>query len=84
MQSLGHGCIFCTSNPRGQTTFFASYVLSGNSLSFGSISFIITSNFSKSLVRYTILCLPLQQFQCGAQLFLVTYAIRVLQFFVIL
>src|SRR3954466_13672417 len=45
---LGHisnTCIFCTSNPRGQTAFFASYVLSGNSLSFGSISFIITSNF---------------------------------------
>src|SRR5665811_1375615 len=27
MQSLMHACIFCTSNPRGQTTFFASYVL---------------------------------------------------------
>src|SRR3954463_1879872 len=22
MQSLGHACIFCTSNPRGQRTFF--------------------------------------------------------------
>src|SRR3954468_11973808 len=49
MQSLGHTCIFCTSNPRGQTAFFASYVLSGNSLSFGSISFIITSNFPNPL-----------------------------------
>src|SRR3954470_1289733 len=49
MQSLGHACIFCTSNPRGQTTFFASYELSGNSLSFGSISFIITSNFPNPL-----------------------------------
>src|SRR4051812_3978580 len=45
MQSLGHACIFCTSNPRGQTAFIASYVLSGNSLSFASIFFIITSNF---------------------------------------
>src|SRR5664279_2677952 len=46
MQSLGHACIFCTSNPRGQTAFFASYVLAGNTLSFGSIFFIIFSNFS--------------------------------------
>src|SRR4030042_1756314 len=45
MQPLGHACIFCTSNPRGQTTFFASYVLSGNYLSFGSIFFNIISNF---------------------------------------
>ena len=27
MQLLGHACIFCTSNPRGHRTFFASYVL---------------------------------------------------------
>src|SRR3989337_2688934 len=45
MQSLGHACIFCTSNPKGQTTFFAPYILSGNSLSFGSIFFNIISNF---------------------------------------
>src|SRR5664279_2042288 len=45
----GHASIFCTSNPRGQTTFFASYVLAGNSLSFGSIFFIIFSNFSNPL-----------------------------------
>ena len=50
MQSLGHACIFCTSNPRGQTTFFASYVLVGNLLSFGSIFFIIFSNFSNPLL----------------------------------
>ena len=49
MQSLGHASIFCTSNPRGQTTFCASYVLSGNSLSFGSIFFIITNNFPNPL-----------------------------------
>src|SRR3954466_2486205 len=59
MQSLGHACIFCTSNPRGQTAFFASYVLSGNSLSFGSISFIITSNFPNPL-SYT----PFTAFHC--------------------
>src|SRR5664279_1447796 len=46
MQSLMHACIFCTSNPRGQTTFFASYVLASNSLSFGSSFFTIFSNFS--------------------------------------
>ena len=46
MQSLGHACIFCTSNPRGQTSFFASYVLEGNWLFLGSSFFIITSNFS--------------------------------------
>src|SRR3989337_1578716 len=49
MQSLGHACIFCTSNPRGQTAFFALYVLSGNSLSFGSIFFNIISNFPNPL-----------------------------------
>src|SRR5215216_5577759 len=27
MKSLGHACIFCTSNPRGHTTFFAAYIL---------------------------------------------------------
>src|SRR3954462_10933678 len=46
MQSLGHACIFCTSNPRGHTTFFAAYVLSGNWLSFGSLFLNI---FSTSL-----------------------------------
>src|SRR4051812_605714 len=46
MQSLMHACIFCTSNPRGQITFFASCVVAGNSLSGGSFDFIISSNFS--------------------------------------
>src|SRR3954466_4461048 len=46
MQSLGNACIFCTSNPRGQTSFFASYVLAGNSFSLGSNFFNISSNFS--------------------------------------
>src|SRR3954464_9719940 len=49
MQSLGHACIFCTSNPRGHTTFFAAYILSGNSLSFGSFFFNIFSSFSNPL-----------------------------------
>src|SRR3954465_8918495 len=49
MQSLGHACIFCTSNPRGHTTSFAAYVLSGNSLSFGSFFFNIFSSFSNPL-----------------------------------
>src|SRR6185312_4246952 len=50
MQSLGHACIFCTSNPRGQTNCFASYIVLGNSLSIGSI-------FSKVLVIHQIPCL---------------------------
>src|SRR4051812_38065731 len=49
MQSLGHACIFCTSNPRGHTTFFPAYVLSGNSLSFGSLFLNIFSTSSNSL-----------------------------------
>src|SRR3954463_11114128 len=49
MQSLMHACIFCTSNPRGQITFFASCVVAGNSLSGGSFDFIICSNFSNPL-----------------------------------
>src|SRR5215203_2538644 len=42
-----HACIFCTSNPRGQTSFFASYVLTGNSLFLGNSFFNIIINFSK-------------------------------------
>ena len=34
---VGHACIFCTSSPKGQTSFLASYVVAGNSLSLGSI-----------------------------------------------
>src|SRR3954462_976369 len=34
-------CIFWTSNPRGQTTFFAWYVLSGNSLFLGRRFFFL-------------------------------------------
>src|SRR3954470_5761332 len=49
MQSLMHACIFCTSNPRGQITFFASCVVAGNSLSGGSFDFIICSNFSNTV-----------------------------------
>src|SRR6185437_33328 len=44
MQSLGHACIFCTSNPRGQTSCLASYVVVGNSLSLGNIFLISLSN----------------------------------------
>src|SRR6185436_3578696 len=40
MQSLGQTCIFCASNPKGQTTFFASYVVSGKVLPSGSKFFI--------------------------------------------
>src|SRR3954465_12528887 len=60
MQSLMHACIFSTSNPRGQRTFFAPYVLSGNSLSFGSFFFIIFSNFSNALSR-----IPFSAFHCS-------------------
>src|ERR1041384_4189700 len=49
MQSLGHACIFCTSNPRGHTTFFATYVVSGNSLSFGRFFLNIFSTCSNPL-----------------------------------
>src|ERR1041385_9346164 len=49
MQSLGHACIFCTSNPRGHTTFFAAYVVSGNSLSFGRFFLNIFSTCSNPL-----------------------------------
>src|SRR3954463_16087478 len=60
MQSLMHACIFCTSNPRGQTTFFASYVLEGNTFSPGSIFFIIFSNFSNPLS-----VVPFSAFHCS-------------------
>src|SRR3989337_750518 len=60
MQSLGHACILCTSNPRGHRTFFAPYVLSGNSLSFGSFFFNIFSSFS-NLLSDT----PLSAFHCS-------------------
>src|SRR3954464_11581224 len=49
MQSLMQACIFCTSNPRGQTTFFAWYVLPGNSLFLGRRFFIFTNNFENAL-----------------------------------
>src|SRR3954470_13083240 len=49
MQSLMQACIFYTSNPRGQTSFFAWYVLSGNSLFLGSRFFIFTNNFENAL-----------------------------------
>src|SRR3954469_18930931 len=60
MQSLLHACIFCTSNPRGQTTFFASYVLEGNTFSPGSIFLIIFSNFSNPLS-----VVPFSAFHCS-------------------
>src|SRR3954452_5382258 len=60
MQSLMHACIFCTSNPRGQKTFFASYVLEGNTFSPGSIFFIIFSNFSNPLSE-----VPFSAFHCS-------------------
>ena len=40
----GHACIFCTSNPKGQTSCLASYVVVGNSLSLGSIFLTSLSN----------------------------------------
>ena len=49
MQSLGQACIFCASNPKGQTTFFASYVVSGKVLPSGSKFFISFSNSSNPL-----------------------------------
>src|SRR3954471_23391755 len=49
MQSLMQARIFCMSNPRGQTTFFAWYVLSGNSLFLGRRFFIFTNNFENAL-----------------------------------
>ena len=48
IQSLGHLCIFCTSNPRGQTIFLASYVDGGSSLSAGR-SFTIVNSSSNPL-----------------------------------
>ena len=49
MQSLGHVCIFSICNPIGQTIFFSSYVVVGNSLGFKSIFFFIFSNFPNAL-----------------------------------
>src|SRR3954468_13473525 len=54
MQSLGHACIFCTSNPRGHTTFFVAYVVSGNSLSFGRFFLNIFSTCSNPLSGTTL------------------------------
>src|SRR5215216_2642115 len=84
MQSLGHACIFCTSNPRGHTTFFVAYVLSGNSLSFWKLLLQYFQQLLKTFVRHTILCLPLQQFQYGTELCVAIFAIGVQPFFVIL
>src|SRR3954463_2520836 len=50
-QSLRHACIFCISNPRGHTTFFVAYVVSGNSLSFGRFFLNIFSTCSNPLSR---------------------------------
>ena len=49
MQSLGHACIFWISNPRGQMTYFAFYIMVGNSFAFGSIFFQIVSNYPNPL-----------------------------------
>ena len=49
MQSLGQACIFCASNPKGQITFFASYVVSGKVLLSGSMFFISFSSSSNPL-----------------------------------
>src|SRR5207244_8772856 len=38
IQSLRHACIFSTSSPKGQITFFALYVFAGNSFPSGSMS----------------------------------------------
>jgi len=60
MQSLGHACIFSICNPRGQTIFFASYIVVGNSLGFGSIFFWIFSNFPNALSD-----IPFSAFHCN-------------------
>src|SRR3954464_11064033 len=60
MQSLGHACIFCTSSPRGHTSLFASYVLSGNSLFFGILFLNIFSTFPNPLSR-----IPYSAFHCN-------------------
>src|SRR6185503_12458243 len=60
MQSLGHACIFSTSNLRGQTSCFASYVVLGNSLSLESIFFKSFSN-SPNLLYDT----PYVAFHCS-------------------
>ena len=49
MQSLGQACTFCASNPKGQTIFFASYVVSGKVLLSGSMFFISFSSSSNPL-----------------------------------
>ena len=49
MQSLGHACIFWISNPKEQTTCFASYVVVGNSFALGSIFFMIFNNCPNDL-----------------------------------
>src|SRR3954462_7991861 len=54
MQSLGHACIFCTSNPRGHKTFFVVYIVSGNSLSFGRFFLNIFSSYSNPLSGTTL------------------------------
>src|SRR5438105_2722834 len=38
IQSFRHACIFSTSSPKGQSTFFALYVFAGNSFLSGSMS----------------------------------------------
>src|SRR6185312_3374431 len=60
IQSLGHAQIFCTSNPRGQTTFFASYVVEGSSFPSGSMFFTIPSSSSNPLS-----VTPLATFHCS-------------------
>ena len=60
MQSLGHACIFCTSNPKGQISCSASYVVVGNSLSLGSIFLTSFSNSPNPLSDT-----PFVVFYCG-------------------
>src|SRR6185503_1851303 len=49
MQPLGHPCIFCTSNSKGQTSCLASYVVAGNSLFLGSNFLTSLSNLPNPL-----------------------------------
>ena len=54
MQSLGYACIFCTSNSRGQQTYIASYIISGNVLLSWSSFFYKFQKLLESLPGQTI------------------------------
>src|SRR4051812_9958325 len=70
MQSLGHACIFCSSNPRGHMTFFVAYVVSGNSLSFGRFFLNIFNTCSNDLSGTT-----LSAFHCSNSITLPSFVV---------